>query len=154
MFADLGLPDVLLSAVLDMGFESPSPIQAKTIPLALEGKDLIGLSQTGSGKTAAFALPTLAGIDAHLAEPQALIVCPTRELAVQVCEEVFRLGCKIKGLRALPVYGGAPIDRQLKGLRMLKLGTFEGIHQKIIQSKFEEFWIMWGDLAMPSIFLG
>ena len=117
MFADLGLPDVLLSAVLDMGFESPSPIQAKTIPLALEGKDLIGLSQTGSGKTAAFALPTLAGIDAHLAEPQALIVCPTRELAVQVCEEVFRLGCKIKGLRALPVYGGAPIDRQLKGLR-------------------------------------
>ncbi|MDA7523614.1 DEAD/DEAH box helicase [Akkermansiaceae bacterium] len=117
MFADLGLPDVLLSAVLDMGFESPSPIQAKTIPLALEGKDLIGLSQTGSGKTAAFALPTLAGIDAHLAEPQALIICPTRELAVQVCEEVFRLGCKIKGLRALPVYGGAPIDRQLKGLR-------------------------------------
>ena len=117
MFADLGLPDVLLSAVLDMGFESPSPIQAKTIPLALEGKDLIGLSQTGSGKTAAFALPTLAAIDAHLAEPQALIVCPTRELAVQVCEEVFRLGCKIKGLRALPVYGGAPIDRQLKGLR-------------------------------------
>ncbi|MDC0299020.1 DEAD/DEAH box helicase [bacterium] len=117
MFADLGLPDVLLSAVLDMGFESPSPIQAKTIPLALEGKDLIGLSQTGSGKTAAFALPTLAGIDADLAEPQALIICPTRELAVQVCEEVFRLGCKIKGLRALPVYGGAPIDRQLKGLR-------------------------------------
>lgn len=117
MFADLGLPDVLLAAVLDMGFESPSPIQAKTIPVALEGKDLIGLSQTGSGKTAAFALPTLAGIDAHLAEPQALIVCPTRELAVQVCEEVFRLGCKIKGLRALPVYGGAPIDRQLKGLR-------------------------------------
>lgn len=117
MFADLGLPDVLLSAVLDMGFESPSPIQAKTIPLALEGKDLIGLSQTGSGKTAAFALPTLSGIDPQLAEPQALIVCPTRELAVQVCEEVFRLGCKIKGLRALPVYGGAPIDRQLKGLR-------------------------------------
>ena len=117
MFADLGLPDVLLSAVLDMGFESPSPIQAKTIPLALKGKDLIGLSQTGSGKTAAFALPTLAGIDPHLAEPQALIVCPTRELAVQVCEEVFRLGCKIKGLRALPVYGGTPIDRQLKGLR-------------------------------------
>ncbi|MDA7865968.1 DEAD/DEAH box helicase [Akkermansiaceae bacterium] len=117
MFADLGLPDVLISAVLDMGFESPSPIQAKTIPLALQGKDLIGLSQTGSGKTAAFALPTLAGIDPHLAEPQALIVCPTRELAVQVCEEVFRLGCKIKGLRALPVYGGTPIDRQLKGLR-------------------------------------
>ena len=116
-FTELGLPEPLLAAVLEMGFETPSPIQAKTIPLALEGRDLVGLSQTGSGKTAAFALPTLANIDRHLAEPQALIVCPTRELAVQVCEEVFRLGSKIKGLRALPVYGGAPIDRQLKGLR-------------------------------------
>ena len=116
-FTELGLPEPLLAAVLEMGFESPSPIQAKTIPLALEGKDLIGLSQTGSGKTAAFALPTLARIDPHLAEPQALIVCPTRELAVQVCEEVFRLGNKMKGLRALPVYGGTPIDRQLRGLR-------------------------------------
>jgi ATP-dependent RNA helicase DeaD len=117
LFTELGLPEPLLAAVLEMGFETPSPIQAKTIPLALKGKDLVGLSQTGSGKTAAFALPTLANIDPHLAEPQALIVCPTRELAVQVCEEVFRLGSKIKGLRALPVYGGAPIDRQLKGLR-------------------------------------
>ena len=116
-FTDLGLPEPLLAAILDMGFESPSPIQAKTIPLALKGEDLIGLSQTGSGKTAAFALPTLARIDPARAEPQALIVCPTRELAVQVCEEVFRLGCKMKGLRALPVYGGAPIERQLKGLR-------------------------------------
>ena len=86
-FSELGLPDELLKAVESMGFESPSPIQAKTIPLALTGKDLIGLSQTGSGKTAAFALPTLARIDADLNEPQALIVCPTRELAVQVCED-------------------------------------------------------------------
>ncbi len=116
-FSELGLPEPLLAAIQDMGFESPSPIQAKTIPLAMTGKDLIGLSQTGSGKTAAFALPVLARIDVDLAQPQALIVCPTRELAVQVCEEVFRLGCKLKGLRALPVYGGAPIDRQLKGLR-------------------------------------
>jgi len=116
-FTELGLPAPLLEAISDMGFESPSPIQAKTIPLALTGKDLIGLSQTGSGKTAAFALPVLANIDTDLAQPQALIVCPTRELAVQVCEEVFRLGCKLGNLRALPVYGGAPIDRQLKGLR-------------------------------------
>lgn len=116
-FSELGLPDSLLEAVSEMGFESPSPIQAKTIPLALEGHDLIGLSQTGSGKTAAFALPCLAGVEAGLAEPQVLIVCPTRELAVQVCEEVFRLGGKVRKLRALPVYGGAPIDRQLKGLR-------------------------------------
>lgn len=116
-FSELGLPDELLKAVESMGFESPSPIQAKTIPLALTGKDLIGLSQTGSGKTAAFALPTLARIDADLNEPQALIVCPTRELAVQVCEEVFNLGCKAKKIRAVPVYGGTPIDRQLKSFR-------------------------------------
>ena len=116
-FSELGLPDSLLEAVAGMGFESPSPIQAKTIPLAIEGKDLVGLSQTGSGKTAAFALPCLAGVDPGMAEPQVLIVCPTRELAVQVCEEVFRLGGKVNRLRALPVYGGAPIERQLKGLR-------------------------------------
>ena len=116
-FNELGLPEPLLEAVTAMGFESPSPIQAQTIPVAMEGKDIIGLSQTGSGKTAAFALPVLTRIDVDLPEPQALIVCPTRELAVQVCEEVFKLGSKMKGLRALPVYGGAPIDRQLKGLR-------------------------------------
>jgi len=116
-FSELGLPDSLLAAVQGMGFEMPSPIQAKTIPLALQGIDLIGLSQTGSGKTAAFALPTLARIDMSLREPQALVVCPTRELAVQVCEEIFTLGSKMGGLRALPVYGGTPIDRQLRGLR-------------------------------------
>ena len=100
-----------------MGFEQPSPIQAKTIPLALAGKDIIGLSQTGSGKTAAFALPTLQQIDATLMKPQALIVCPTRELAVQVCEEVFKLGSALGNIRSMPVYGGAPIDRQLRALR-------------------------------------
>ncbi|MGJ8695613.1 MAG: DEAD/DEAH box helicase [Verrucomicrobiaceae bacterium] len=116
-FSELGLPEALLKSVVDMGFESPSPIQEKTIPLALTGVDLIGLSQTGSGKTAAFALPTLARIDPKLNKPQALIVCPTRELAVQVCEEVFRLGSALGNVRAMPVYGGAPIDRQLRGLQ-------------------------------------
>ncbi|MGC6426504.1 MAG: DEAD/DEAH box helicase [Akkermansiaceae bacterium] len=115
-FAELGLPDVLLESVQKMGFESPSPIQARTIPVALTGQDLIGLSQTGSGKTAAFALPTLARINADLKKPQALIVCPTRELAVQVCEEVFQLGSTMGKVRAMPVYGGAPIERQLRGL--------------------------------------
>lgn len=116
-FTDLGLPDDLLKAVQKMGFESPSPIQAKTIPAALEGKDIIGLSQTGSGKTAAFALPMLAKIDPNLMKPQALVVCPTRELAVQVCEEIFRLTPPDSGIRSMPVYGGAPIDRQLRGLQ-------------------------------------
>jgi|GEM_PF-4145023 len=77
-FSELGLPDPILAAIQDMGFESPSPIQAKTIPLAMTGKDLVGLSQTGSGKTAAFGLPVLADIDTSLNETQALVVCPTR----------------------------------------------------------------------------
>ncbi|MGC4014977.1 MAG: DEAD/DEAH box helicase [Luteolibacter sp.] len=116
-FSELGLPEELLAAVESLGFERPSPIQALSIPVALSGSDLLGLSQTGSGKTAAFALPVLAKIDLKLHAPQALMVCPTRELAVQVCEEVHRLGAKMRGLRAVPVYGGAPMDRQLRALR-------------------------------------
>ena len=116
-FSDLGLPEPLLAAIEDLGFERPSPIQALSIPPALAGKDILGLSATGSGKTAAFALPALAMIDVKDSHPQVLIVCPTRELAVQVCEEVHRLGAKLRGLHATPVYGGAPMDRQLRALR-------------------------------------
>lgn len=116
-FQELGLPDNLLQAITDLGYENPSTIQAMAIPPALTGEDLIGLSQTGSGKTAAFALPVLARIKVKDEFPQALIVCPTRELANQVCEEVFRLASHLKGFRAVPVYGGAPIDRQLRSLR-------------------------------------
>ncbi|MFT4176782.1 MAG: DEAD/DEAH box helicase [Luteolibacter sp.] len=116
-FSELGLPDVLLSAIETLGFERPSPIQALSIPPALEGKDILGLSATGSGKTAAFTLPALSRIDVKQLYPQVLILCPTRELAVQVCEEVHRLGAKMPGLHATPVYGGAPMDRQLRALR-------------------------------------
>ncbi len=125
-FSELGLPDDLLAAIEILGYERPSPIQAKAIPPALEGKDVLGLSATGSGKTAAFALPALAKIDVNEKYPQVLILCPTRELAVQVCEEVHRLGTKKHGLKATPVYGGAPIDRQLRALRdgaQLVVGT-------------------------------
>ncbi len=125
-FSELGLPDDLLAAIEILGYERPSPIQAKAIPPALEGKDVLGLSATGSGKTAAFALPALAKIDVNERYPQVLILCPTRELAVQVCEEVHRLGTKKQGLQATPVYGGAPIDRQLRALRngaQLVVGT-------------------------------
>ncbi|MBX3743112.1 MAG: DEAD/DEAH box helicase [Akkermansiaceae bacterium] len=125
-FSELGLPDQLLAAVEALGYEKPSPIQALSIPPALEGKDILGLSATGSGKTAAFTLPALAKLDVKLAVPQVLILCPTRELAVQVCEEVHRLGAKLPGLHATPVYGGAPMDRQLRALRMgtqLVVGT-------------------------------
>ncbi len=116
-FSELGLPPELLSAVESLGFERPSPIQAKAIPVALTGRDILGLSHTGSGKTAAFTLPLLARLDFKKRLPQALILCPTRELAVQVCEEVHRLGSKLGQLRAVPVYGGAPMDRQLRALR-------------------------------------
>jgi len=116
-FSKLGLPAPLLKAVESLDFEKPSPIQALAIPPALAGKDLVGLSETGSGKTAAFVLPALTKIDLNRQVPQALILCPTRELAVQVCEEVYRLGANLPGLHAIPVYGGAPIDRQLRALK-------------------------------------
>jgi ATP-dependent RNA helicase DeaD len=125
-FSELGLPDTLLAAIEILGYERPSPIQAMSIPPALLGKDILGLSATGSGKTAAFTLPALAKLDVKELYPQVLILCPTRELAVQVCEEVHRLGAKMHGLHATPVYGGAPIDRQLRALRsgaQLVVGT-------------------------------
>ncbi|MEO0017957.1 MAG: hypothetical protein RLZZ522_1240, partial [Verrucomicrobiota bacterium] len=125
-FAELGLPDFLLAAIETLGYERPSPIQAMSIPTALKGVDIVGLSETGSGKTAAFTLPALTLLDVSLRRPQVLILCPTRELAVQVCEEVHRLGAKMPGLHATPVYGGAPMDRQLRALRdgvQLVVGT-------------------------------
>jgi ATP-dependent RNA helicase DeaD len=120
-FTELGLSKPLLEAVEILGYERPSPIQAMAIPLALEGKDLVGLSETGSGKTAAFLLPALQKIDLDLHMPQVLVVCPSRELAMQVCEDAHELGSKMKGLRIVPVYGGAPIDRQIRQMR-------DGIH--------------------------
>ncbi|MEI6676283.1 MAG: DEAD/DEAH box helicase, partial [Verrucomicrobiota bacterium] len=116
-FSELGLPAALLAAIETLGYERPSPIQAMSIPTALKGRDIVGLSETGSGKTAAFVLPALTLLDVSSLHPQVLILCPTRELAVQVCEEVHRLGAKLTGLHATPVYGGAPMDRQLRALR-------------------------------------
>ncbi|MAB76473.1 MAG: DEAD/DEAH box helicase [Verrucomicrobiales bacterium] len=116
-FSELGLPQPLVEAVEELGFEAPSAIQAAAIPPALEGKDLVGLSETGSGKTAAFGLASLAQIDTKSANPQLLVVCPTRELAVQVCGELQRLGKKLHGLHVTAIYGGAPIDRQMRSLR-------------------------------------
>ncbi|MDA0814908.1 MAG: DEAD/DEAH box helicase, partial [Verrucomicrobia bacterium] len=120
-FTELGLSKPLLEAVEILGYERPSAIQALAIPLALEGKDIVGLSETGSGKTAAFLLPALQKIDLDLHMPQVLVVCPSRELAMQVCEDAHELGSKMKGLRIVPVYGGAPIDRQIRQMR-------DGIH--------------------------
>jgi ATP-dependent RNA helicase DeaD len=114
-FAELGLPEALLAAVTVAGFESPTPIQARAIPILLEGKDLIGQAQTGTGKTAAFALPLLARIDVDAPGTQALVLVPTRELAIQAAEQIHKLAGKT-GLRVVPVYGGQPIDRQFRAL--------------------------------------
>ncbi|WP_050024835.1 DEAD/DEAH box helicase [Verrucomicrobium sp. BvORR034] len=117
LFTELGLAPDILKAMTALGFEQPSPIQEKGIPPALEGRDVVGQSQTGSGKTMAFAIPVVQKIDPRDRGVRALIMCPTRELAMQVCEEVAKLTVHKPGLKALPIYGGATYDRQIRGLR-------------------------------------
>jgi ATP-dependent RNA helicase DeaD len=116
-FADLGLDDLVLKALADVGYETPSPIQAATIPPLLAGRDVVGLAQTGTGKTAAFALPILSRLDLSQKTPQALVLAPTRELALQVCEAFERYAARIKGVHVLPVYGGQGYGVQLSALR-------------------------------------
>ena len=115
-FTELNLSENILAAVEKAGFVEPSPIQELTIPLALEGKDVIGQAQTGTGKTAAFGLPTLDKIDTSRNLVQALVIAPTRELAVQGQEELFRFG-REKGVKVRSVYGGSSIEKQIKALR-------------------------------------
>ncbi|KQX71710.1 MULTISPECIES: DEAD/DEAH box helicase [Aeromicrobium] len=116
-FADLGLVDVLVDRLSALGYETPTPIQARAIPTLLEGKDVVGLAQTGTGKTAAFALPILQKIDPKNAKTQAIVLAPTRELALQVCEAVTAYAVNIPGVRVLPVYGGQGYGFQLQGLQ-------------------------------------
>ncbi|MEL7510637.1 MAG: DEAD/DEAH box helicase, partial [Cyanobacteria bacterium J06554_3] len=116
-FQDLSLTSPLLTALDDLGYETPTPIQAKTIPPILEGKDIIGQAQTGTGKTAAFALPVLDQIDVHNNSPQALVLAPTRELALQVAEAFQGYASHLKGFHVLPIYGGQSYHIQLKQLR-------------------------------------
>lgn len=116
-FADLGIDDRVLAAIADVGYESPSPIQAATIPPLLDGADVVGLAQTGTGKTAAFAIPILMGIEATGKLPRALVLAPTRELAIQVAEAFGRYATHIPGLHVLPIYGGQAYGVQLSGLR-------------------------------------
>jgi len=116
-FADLGLSEPVLRALADVGYESPSPIQAATIPALLEGHHVVGLAQTGTGKTAAFALPVLSRLDLGQKKPQALVLCPTRELALQVCEAFERYAAHLPGVHVLPVYGGQGYGVQLSALR-------------------------------------
>lgn len=116
-FDELQLDERILRAVTDMGFEATTPIQAQAIPVQLEGRDVIGQAQTGTGKTAAFGIPLLQKINPKSRKLQAIALCPTRELAIQVAEEVRRLAQHMKGIKVLPIYGGQDIVRQIRGLR-------------------------------------
>ncbi len=116
LFGDIQLNKKICNALLEMGFEEPSPIQAKTIPLVLEGHDVLGQAQTGTGKTAAFGIPTIERIDEKEKYVQALVITPTRELAIQVAEELNKIG-KYMHIKTLPVYGGQMIERQIRALR-------------------------------------
>ncbi|WP_223596323.1 DEAD/DEAH box helicase [Neobacillus bataviensis] len=115
-FQELGLSQATLKAVLKMGFEEATPIQAETIPLSLENKDLIGQAQTGTGKTAAFGIPLVEKVDTTADAIQGIIIAPTRELAIQVSEELYKIGSG-KRVRVLPIYGGQDIGRQIRSLK-------------------------------------
>ena len=117
MFGDIPLSKKLMAAVQSMGFEEPSPIQSQTIPLVLAGHDVIGQAQTGTGKTAAFGIPMIEKINETSRNIQGLVLTPTRELAIQVSEELARIA-KFKKVRVLPIYGGQAIDRQIRSLHM------------------------------------
>ncbi|MGX5729838.1 DEAD/DEAH box helicase [Pseudoxanthomonas beigongshangi] len=117
VFAALGLSAPVMAAVSEVGYESPSPIQAATIPAVLAGRDVLGQAQTGTGKTAAFALPLLSSIDLAAGKPQALVLAPTRELAIQVAEAFQRYAAKMPGFHVLPIYGGQSYYPQLQALK-------------------------------------
>ncbi len=117
LFADLGISTEVQKAIVKLGFEQASPIQAEAIPVLMAGKDVVGQSQTGSGKTAAFAIPAIEKTDPANRAIQILILCPTRELAVQVSEEVHKLAFFKRGIHALPIYGGQSYERQYFGLK-------------------------------------
>jgi ATP-dependent RNA helicase DeaD len=120
-FEELALSQEVRKAVLEMGFEQCTPIQAQAIPVLLEGKDVIGQAQTGTGKTVAFGIPIVEKLDARDRHVQSLILCPTRELAIQVSEEIRKLIRFKPGVQIVPIYGGQPIERQIRALR-------QGVH--------------------------
>src|SRR5262249_16518452 len=117
LFSELGLSPALLKAIDRLGYEKAAPIQSEAIPLIMGGSDVVGQSQTGSGKTAAFGIPAVESVHPHLRAFQVIILCPTRELAVQVEEEIFKLSIFKSGVQAVPIYGGQSYDRQIRALK-------------------------------------
>ena len=116
-FDELNINDKILKAVKEMGFEAASPIQGAAIPVVLEGRDIVGQAQTGTGKTAAFGIPLLEKMDTKVKRPQAMILCPTRELAIQVADEIRKLAKFMHGAKVLPIYGGQNITNQIRSLK-------------------------------------
>jgi ATP-dependent RNA helicase DeaD len=117
LFSELGLSEPLLQAIGRLGYEKAAPIQAEAIPLIMAGNDVVGQSQTGSGKTAAFAIPAVEFVDPKSRVVQALVLCPTRELAIQVSEEIHKLSAFKRGIHSVPIYGGQSYDRQIRALK-------------------------------------
>ncbi len=116
-FNDLKISKPILQAIAQMGFEIATPIQAQAIPPLYEGRDVVGQAMTGTGKTVAFAIPAIEAIDPQLKKPQVIILCPTRELATQVAVEIGKLSRFTEGIHELPIYGGQPIERQIRSLK-------------------------------------
>ena len=116
-FDELELQQPILRAVEEMGFEEMTPIQTQAIPIVMEGRDIVGQAQTGTGKTAAFGLPMLQNINAKVKELQAVVLCPTRELAIQVSDELHKFAKFLHGIKVLPIYGGQDISRQIRALK-------------------------------------
>ena len=116
-YEDSGIDPRILRAVSEMGYEQMTPIQEQAIPKLMEGRDVIGQAQTGTGKTAAFGIPMLQRMDAGSRELQGMILCPTRELAIQAAEELHKFSKYMHGIRVVPIYGGQDISRQIKALK-------------------------------------
>ena len=116
-FEELDIRPEIFRAVQDMGFEEATPIQAQAIPVVMTGVDMIGQAQTGTGKTAAFGIPLLQKVDPENRKVQALVLCPTRELAIQVAEELRNLAKYMHGVKVLPIYGGQDMSRQIRSLK-------------------------------------
>ena len=115
-FSDFHLSKDIEKAIHNLGFEEATPIQAEAIPIAMTGKDLIGQAQTGTGKTTAFGIPLIERVELDEEAIQGIVLAPTRELAIQVAEELNRIG-QVKGVKTLPIYGGQDINRQIKALK-------------------------------------